>query len=339
MNQDIEAIVSRHESELHAAVHRWMSDPSRVHRTVSGRRLQILSPGMLNPHEGPDFLGAAIMLDASVLTGSIEFDKRRSYWRQHGHGSRVEYRRVVLHAVIECDAEGDDLPETVVVPADELAAIVEQHRADLPHHVPLEEVQSYALARLLRMSTEHVAYFHMRSVKEGFALSVRAFLRRFAEKQRRPAYAAAQLDRIAARAAESEHARFLESLVLRSVADVAKQLAELSTRSIADEGTHLRGEIMTNCVLPSACVLASDADRIGVFTWYWSAPATCRYGVLGRRYPDMPQQYVWQQQGLLELMRRPTETTIGEIFRSYGTLVALDFYRSAEEPPLLEDER
>lgn len=97
---------------------------------------------------------------------------------------------------------------------------------------------------------------------------------------------------------------------------------------------------MTNCVVPSACVLAGEQLRIGVFTWYWSARARNRYAVLVREFPHIPQSFVWQQQGMLEMLRHRTlPVALGEVFRQYSTLLALDFYRAAHEPPLLEDER
>ncbi|MCX7930328.1 MAG: DUF2851 family protein [Chlorobi bacterium] len=338
MNEPFEEISSDDERHLHHAVHQWMSEPSRVHRTVSGKRLQILSPGTYNPHAGPDFSGAAILLDAMIVAGAIEFDKRRSYWRMHGHSSNPEYRRVVLHVVLDCDAEGEDLPEALVIPTEELQSVVEC--ASNEQRVSLEEVQSFALLRLLRASAAHLDYYHNRSVREGFALSVRSFLTRYAQKRRRPSYRLERLDIIAACAAESEHARFLEEIAIGNVVNIPLRLMELSARSIANEGRHLRNELMTNSVLPSACVLASDADRIGVFTWYWSASVTSHYSILARKYPEIPQQYIWQQQGMLEMLRyQHTVPNVGDIFRTYGTLLALDFYRSAEEPPLLEDER
>lgn len=328
-----------HEEVLHRAVHRWMSDPSRIRATVSGRRIQILSPGRYNVHSGPDFVNAAVLLDSVVITGAIEFDKRRSYWKGHQHSLRQEYRQVILHLVLDCDAEGADLPEAAIIPASELEACMEMPDKEADP-VPLEEVQSYALLRLLRMSTEHLEYYRRRSVQEGFALSVRSFLERYARRRRRPAYRAEQLEQIFARAAVSEHAQFLIALSRRAVLNVAKELVELSMRPIGGEGRHLRMEIITNCVVPSACVLASDDDRIGVFTWYWSSPALYRYGILSRQFPAMPQQFVWQQQGMLEMLRQPTAPpSLGEAFRQYGAVVALDFYRAADEPPILEDER
>ncbi|MCS6999409.1 MAG: DUF2851 family protein [Candidatus Kapabacteria bacterium] len=316
-----------------------MSDPVRVLRTVRGKRVQILTPGKYNPYEGPDFQGAAILLDSIVCTGAIEFDKHQSAWRQHLHDKQAGYERVVLHAVLISDVDDYSTPEAIVIPADELLLLVDELPATT-EPVTLEEVQSYALARLLRLSTEHIPYYKNRSVREGFSVSVCAFIERYRQKRRRPTYANAKLDHIRTCAAYSPHANFLEQMVAGMENAIPARLAQLCTTPIAQEGPQLRMEIMTNCLLPSACVLARDDERIGVFTWYWSAPALCRYGILCREFPLLPQQYVWQQQGMLEMLRlRHHPVSVGSIFRSYGTLVALDFYRTTEEPPLLDDER
>ncbi|GIV54410.1 MAG: hypothetical protein KatS3mg039_0928 [Candidatus Kapaibacterium sp.] len=340
MNDALTKLFASHETQIHPAVHRWLSEPSRVHRTVSGKRLQVLSPGRINPHhDGPDFLDAAILLDSVVLVGSIEFDKQRSLWVAHHHTTNARYQSVVLHVVLESDTDRDDLPEALVVPADELLNVIETPMPSEPN-TTLDEIQGYALLRLLRLSAQHAEYYRNRTIREGFAYSVRTFLEQYAKKRRRPTYAAERLDYLLGRVAESEHVQFLEAIVGGQVLVVVQRLAELTRTPIADEGQHLRNEIMTNCVVPSACVLASDRDRIGVFTWYWSAEATTPYAHLVREFPLVPQRYVWQQQGMLEMLRQQhATTTVGDVFRTYGTLLALDFYRAAEEPPALEDER
>ncbi len=332
-------LLAMNELTLQNSVHRWLSDPARVHQTVSGKRLQVLSPGRINPHEGPDYLDAAILLESVVHSGAIEFDKRRSFWSAHHHATSRHYRGVILHVVLECDASPAHSPEALVVPAEELASIVGEYKTAEPT-TTLEEVQSYALLRLLRLTAQHAEYYRNRNIREGFAFSVRIFLEQYAKKRRRPTYGAAQLDHIVGRVAGSDHVAFLEALFRGEVLSVAQRLAELTRIPIADEGQHLRNEIMTNCLVPSACVLASERERIGVFTWYWSAETSTTYAVLTREFPFVPQRYIWQQQGMLEMLRQKhTTTTVGDAFRTYGTLLALDFYRAAQEPPILDDER
>jgi len=339
MNAELEALLACHESELHSAVYRWMSDPSRVLQTTSGKRVQILSPGRYNPHGGPDYEDAAILLDSLILRGAIEFDKRRSLWIEHHHDQNPAYRAVILHVVLVDDCPAQPFVETVCIPAEELRHVYEQ-QGESPQSVSFDELQSYALLRLLRQSAEHIQYYRGRSIREGFALSVRAFLARYASKRRRPRYTGEHFDRLIGCVAQSPHVRLLEGIAEGVPLVLPQQLAELCRTPIADEGAQLRLEIVTNCLVPSACVLASEQLRIGVFMWYWSAPAPHRYALLSRLFPQVPQTYVWQQQGMLELHRhRGMPVTIGELFRHYGSLLTLDFYRAAHEPPLLENER
>jgi hypothetical protein len=339
MNDAFDRLFAYHEIELHRGVHRWMSEPARVLQTSSGNRLQILSPGRYNPHGGPDFEEAAVLLGGTVLSGAIEFDKCRSLWSEHHHDQNPAYHRVILHAVLIDDDPARTAPEVVVIPADELLPLLEKAE-ESSDTVSFDELQSYALLRLLRQSSEHTEYYRGRSVREGFVLSVRAFLQRYASKRRRPRYTSEQFDRLVGCAAQSPQAAFLERIVAGVPDSVPQQLSALCHQPIASEGQRLRGEIVTNCVVPSACVLASEQLRIGVFTWYWSARALNRYALLAREFPRIPQSYVWQQQGMLEMLRyRNMPVALGEVFRQYSTLLALDFYRAAHEPPLLEDER
>lgn len=339
MSDALDDLLARHETELHRGVHRWMSEPARVLQTTSGNRLQILSPGHYNPHGGPDFEDAAVLLGGTVLSGAIEFDKRRSYWSEHHHDTHPAYSRVILHAVLIDDDPARKTPDAVVIPTDELLSLLKEEEGS-SDTVSFDELQSYALLRLLRQSSEHTEYYRGRSVREGFVLSVRAFLERYASKRRRPRYTAEQFDRLVGCAARSPQAAFLEHIVAGVPGSVPQQLSALCDQPIAGEGQRLRSEIVTNCVVPSACVLAGEQLRIGVFTWYWSARARNRYAVLGREFPHIPQSFVWQQQGMLEMLRHRTlPVALGEVFRQYSTLLALDFYRAAHEPPLLEDER
>ncbi|RMF36446.1 MAG: DUF2851 family protein, partial [Chlorobiota bacterium] len=111
MNDAFDRLFAYHEIELHRGVHRWMSEPARVLQTSSGNRLQILSPGRYNPHGGPDFEEAAVLLGGTVLSGAIEFDKCRSLWSEHHHDQNPAYHRVILHAVLIDDDPARTAPE------------------------------------------------------------------------------------------------------------------------------------------------------------------------------------------------------------------------------------
>ena len=51
------------ELRLQKAVQQFLSDPSQVYTLESGLNVQVLSPGRINLHKGPDFLDIAILLN------------------------------------------------------------------------------------------------------------------------------------------------------------------------------------------------------------------------------------------------------------------------------------
>ncbi len=71
--------------------------------TEAGEALQILSPGELNPHQGPDFGNARIRIGGVLYQGSVELHVRASDWLHHAHDGDIHYRKVVLHVVWEND--------------------------------------------------------------------------------------------------------------------------------------------------------------------------------------------------------------------------------------------
>jgi hypothetical protein len=82
----------------------------------------------------------------------------------------------------------------------------------------------------------------------------------------------------------------------------ALQLAE--QRRIAHEGRSIRRELVTNVIVPMSLSRATLTQRVTLLQWYWMTRAQRCYAGLERRYPGMRQDYIWQQQGMLELQRR-----------------------------------
>lgn len=63
--------------------------------------LQIIHPGNLNTHQGPDFLNAKIKVGNTVLAGSIELHLKSTDWLDHKHSNDKNYNNVILHVVWE----------------------------------------------------------------------------------------------------------------------------------------------------------------------------------------------------------------------------------------------
>ncbi|HVI45991.1 MAG TPA: DUF2851 family protein [Chitinophaga sp.] len=77
--------------------------------TTTGEPVQIIYPGILNHHGGPDFGGAKIRIGATLWAGQVELHLRTSDWFRHGHHSNAQYDRIILHVVFVHDMPGRDV--------------------------------------------------------------------------------------------------------------------------------------------------------------------------------------------------------------------------------------
>jgi len=76
-------------------------------RTLDGRPVTVLHPGVWNHEAGPDFRQAIIQFgDEPACVGDIEVDLSPRGWRQHRHADEPAYRQVVLHVVWEPASTG-----------------------------------------------------------------------------------------------------------------------------------------------------------------------------------------------------------------------------------------
>lgn len=70
--------------------------------------LEVIDPGVYNPHAGPDFFNAKIRLGDMLWVGSVELHHSAQEWHTHGHDTDDAYRGVVLHVVEVADAVSID---------------------------------------------------------------------------------------------------------------------------------------------------------------------------------------------------------------------------------------
>ncbi len=66
-------------------------------KTCSQETLNILQPGTLNHHAGPDFLNASMVINGITWHGHVEIHIQASAWQQHRHQENPAYDNVVLH--------------------------------------------------------------------------------------------------------------------------------------------------------------------------------------------------------------------------------------------------
>ena len=78
---------------------------SREAKTVDGKMLGIISPGLHNEFSGPDFFNSRLLIGEQEWAGNVEIHLRSSDWYMHGHETDPAYDNVILHVVWDHDVE------------------------------------------------------------------------------------------------------------------------------------------------------------------------------------------------------------------------------------------
>ena len=90
---------------------------------VDGEQIQVSKPGILNVHQGPDFLMAQMVIDGQQWAGTVEIHVKSSHWYQHHHEVDSNYDSVILHVVWEHDV-AIFRKDHSVIPTLEIASLV-----------------------------------------------------------------------------------------------------------------------------------------------------------------------------------------------------------------------
>ena len=80
-------------------------------KTADGEEVDILNPGQLNQHAGPDFFDARVRIGGTLWAGNVEIHTVASEWYRHGHTHDKAYANTILHVVYQHDKD-IDLPGT-----------------------------------------------------------------------------------------------------------------------------------------------------------------------------------------------------------------------------------
>jgi hypothetical protein len=334
---DSQILQSMNEKQLQEYVHIILSDPATIRTTSEGNRLQILSPGQLNPFEGPDLKDIAILLGGSVILGDAEFHINASDWDAHRHSVDERYRNVILHIVINNNKELKQITfNTLVISAEEIESVIKSSVTpdESTDTASLEYIQHYALIRLLRKSAYAQEQINSHGYRKAVHLTIAEFLEKYNQRRKRPVYSLENLDDLMKNLDTSNIISFLNDLENSETTALHDKLFSLMKAKIFNEGPHLRREIILNCILPLAICIASEESRISLFLWYWSTPALNKYGLLSRKFSNIPQNFLWEQQGMLEFIKEHGRkiNVIKEALHSYGFAEILSFYRLGNPP-------
>ncbi|MDZ4746060.1 MAG: DUF2851 family protein [bacterium] len=315
-------------------VHAMLSDPATTWTCTNGDVIQIVAAGLINVHDGPDFRDMCVLHKGIIHVGNGEFHVRASDYGAHDHAIDMRYASLLLHIVFTNDAPPvDDARWTLCIPVPSKPALAKNVSASTdPSESPLPELQHHALLRLLRNTAEAQQHMRRIGVRGATIAMATAWLDRLSRKRHRPMHAEVLVG-LRDGVATSPIGLLAEDFSMCHADDVLGAINAAEHRSIAREGAAMRRELFVNAVLPVCCALARDDQRIPLLHWYWSARSVHPYGHLRRRFPDLAQLYVWQQQAMLEYLRHHgTRTTVcADIIHSYGLEHTLRFLRLVEE--------
>lgn len=327
------------ETLLQKEIHFYISEPSRIFKTESNRRLQIISPGRINVHEGPDLTDIAILLDGYLIIGAAEIHKKSSDWINHRHDDDIKYKGVILHIVLENDANLSAKFETLVLDYSEVIKIKDNRSSiDKFQVFTSEELQNLALHRLLRKTSEAKTMILNDGLQKTLLQITGNYIDRYEKRKNRHKYNPERLSDLVSGISQSFAYQFLLSLEKGESIEIQDSMLRLVKKPLAGEGAHLRRELILNAILPVALAIADDESRISLFVWYWSTPCLNNYGLLKRKFPDIPQNFLWQQQGMLEYIKQfgMKGNVASEALREYGFAEILSFYRLGRLPLEIE---
>jgi len=314
------------EVEYQKLVRNYLSSiPLTSFTTKSGKSIQIISPGIINVNEGPDFLDFAIMLNGKVIVGDAEFHVNALDWENHKHFQDKNYDNVILHLVLN-DNSNLTHPDILILDKNDLAnSKIDKKEDDKSSY---EEIQHFALLRLLRKSTIAQKNINLHGLKKGILLTLKDFLLGYMSKKRRPIYSEKGIIEFLNKFEYSNAYVFIENIIDGVSLDIYNKLEDIVNHKINNEGKGLRVEILINCILPLSLCLSDTNNRVKLLEWYWATKSINTYGLLSRRFTDLSQDYVWQQQGMLEYLRDHgnKKNITAEEIQDYGINQILDFY-------------
>ena len=287
---------SIHERQLQKQLHALFFDGTYSTKSLSGKIIHIIHAGRINPYSGPDFLDMAMLIQGELLIGKGEFHRYASDWFAHKHHLDPHYNDVLLHIVCEQDVTVSIAQESIIIPHEQIIStrIIEQ---SIALH-SMDDLQDYAFRRLMRRCKEiQLLEYSIQNPAEQLQAYCMVFLRKRMHLRRRNI---TKEDNCFAVIHMFTHSPMI--LAIMQGADIPNDITNISLNARNGISTHLFCELFLNAFFPFL-IHINTSHAYSSIEWYWIQKSITRYDSLIRRFPDIPQQYMWQQQGILEYMR------------------------------------
>jgi len=94
--------------------------------TIDGTKIEILSPGISDSEDGPDFKHAIIKFDDHLTQGDVEIHLSSNDWNLHHHRIDPKYNNVLLHVVWKYNSHDALTQSGRIIPTLELSNFIKE---------------------------------------------------------------------------------------------------------------------------------------------------------------------------------------------------------------------
>ncbi|MCS6808169.1 MAG: hypothetical protein NZ661_05085, partial [Candidatus Kapabacteria bacterium] len=171
-------------------------------------------------------------------------------------------------------------------------------------------VRTYAQRRLLRKASDALIWIRTLGIGMAWHRALEDFIRRRMSRRHMPNSMKRLKQMLASTCGtaivdDAGHPALWQACSQGNAEQALYEYASILRAAPWGRGTTI--EYIVNVLLPLGYALMLNSSKPCqaqyVLDWYWTLPAAQRYAELQRQFPLIEQQYVWQQQGLLEYMR------------------------------------
>lgn len=338
------------EIDFQYAFKRYVMDTNPTLATTQGKKVVFLSIGEHNHSAGPDFFSACAKVNDILYVGDVELHKKSSDWNLHQHSKNPEYENVFLHIVFECDKPYPLNCDILEIDKKLLSKYLTP-QLEWKNTIEIsDELQYFALVRLLRRVTDAYNLVHDFSIQDSFNIIVSNYIDRYLSIKKRPTRNNLSRELLIENLKKSKFYKLFEYLfscnfiyydtVKTDTLNITTKLTACFKEEILTP--QLQQEVFVNALLPLYFLKSNIKQKQELLHWYWNAKSIATYGILKRKYPLHSQKYIFVQQALLEQHKEYNDYQnykTRDLLNNYDLPVVFT-YNELDKPPfyIMEDE-